>query len=103
MKNSQSNGTYASEANAAKDSLRFRPKRIGGTRDIVTIECLRPDDVDACKNNIKNILYFNYYARKSTEYILLPVHMNCCEFTRFTSLFNCYSLLYNSGVLIIFR
>lgn len=51
--NSQSSGTYASEANAANDSLRFRPKRIGGTRDIVTIECLRPDDVDACNYNIK--------------------------------------------------
>lgn len=40
--------TYASpDANAANDSLRFLPNKIGGTRDIVTIECLRPDDVDA--------------------------------------------------------
>lgn len=41
--------TYASpdEAKAAIDSRLLRPKRVCGTRDIVTTECRRPDDVDA--------------------------------------------------------
>lgn len=42
--------TYASpEVNAANDSRLFRPNKVCGTRDIVTTECLLPDDVDACK------------------------------------------------------
>lgn len=42
--------TYAlSEASAANDSLLLRPNIVGGTRDIVTTECRRPDEVDACK------------------------------------------------------
>lgn len=46
--------TYAlSEANAANDSRLFRPNIVCGTRDIVTTECRRPDDVDAC--NTENI------------------------------------------------
>lgn len=41
-------GTYASpEANAANDSRLFRPNNVCGTRDIVTTECRRPDDVEA--------------------------------------------------------
>lgn len=43
------NITYASpdEANAENDSRLLRPNRVCGTRDIVTTECRRPDDVDA--------------------------------------------------------
>lgn len=41
--------TYASpdEASAANDSRLLRPNNVCGTRDIVTTECRRPDDVDA--------------------------------------------------------
>lgn len=41
--------TYASpdEAKAANDSRLLRPNNVCGTRDIVTTECRRPDDVDA--------------------------------------------------------
>lgn len=41
--------TYGSpdEAKAANDSRLLRPNNVCGTRDIVTTECRRPDDVDA--------------------------------------------------------
>lgn len=46
--------TYAlSVANAANDSRLFRPNIVCGTRDIVTTECRRPDDVDACDTKRK--------------------------------------------------
>lgn len=45
--------TYASpEANAANDSLLLRPNNVCGTRDIVTTECRRPDEVDAYRTHI---------------------------------------------------
>lgn len=46
--------TYASpcEAKAANDSRLLRPKSVCGTREIVTTECRRPDDVDACKREM---------------------------------------------------
>lgn len=57
--------TYLSpvEAMAANDSRLFLPNNVCGTRDIVTTECLRPDEVDAYEkmpfsNSIKNIIQF---------------------------------------------
>lgn len=46
--------TYVSpEANAANDSLLLRPNIVCGTRDIVTTECRRPDEVEAYRSHIK--------------------------------------------------
>lgn len=43
---------------AATDSLRFLPNNAGGTFEIVTTECRRPDGCGACDNVAKNSASF---------------------------------------------